>query len=109
MSQNGLPMLLAGIGIGVAATLVLMDDDLRSRMGKALGTGSERVTDALSNSQRTMRDAADKFSTDQLKSGIDDAAAAAKKMVNEVADRSRDAAHRAGEQLEQGGKRLQNV
>lgn len=104
MAQNGVPMLVAGIGIGVAATLVLMDDELRSRLGKALSNGSQRVTGALSDPEQTIRDAKDK-----LRSKIDDAASATKKMVDEVADRSRDVAYRAGEQLEYGGKRLKNV
>ncbi len=46
---------------------------------------------------------------DKLKDKIDDAAEATKKAVDVVAEKSKDAAHKAGKQLEQGGKRLQKT
>ncbi len=94
MAQHaGFPILVAGIGIGVAATLVFMDDELRSRLWNVLGRESQRVSDAR----------------DKLRNKLDDAADATKKMMDQVAEKSRDAAHRAGEQLERGGKRLQHA
>jgi hypothetical protein len=109
--HNGLPILVAGIGIGVAATLLMTDRGLRSRVGKALSNGSQRATEALSDPEATwnkgekaMSDVKGKF-----KNKIDDAAGAAKKAVDQVVDKSKDAAHKAGEHLERGGKRLQDA
>jgi hypothetical protein len=45
----------------------------------------------------------------RLKDKIDDTAGSAKKMVDKAVDKSRDVAHKAGEQLERGGKRLQKA
>ena len=45
----------------------------------------------------------------KVKDKIDDAAEATKKAVDKVVDKSKDAAHKAGEQLEKGGKRLQDA
>jgi methyl-accepting chemotaxis protein len=51
-----------------------------------------------------------------VKNQIDDTAAGAKKVVDKVADKSKEAAHQAkeaahqaGEHLERGGKRLQDA
>jgi hypothetical protein len=84
--HDGLPMLVTGIGIGVAATLLMLNRKTWKRGEKA------------------MSDVKDK-----LKNKIDDAADAGKKVVEKVVDKSKDAAHKAGEQLERGGKRLQNA
>jgi gas vesicle protein len=46
---------------------------------------------------------------DKVKDSIDDAADATKKAVDKVVEKSKDAAHKAGEQLERGGKRLQDA
>jgi hypothetical protein len=109
--NNGLPILLAGIGIGVSVTLLMMDRELRTRLGRALGSGSRQVTEALSDpdaawnkGEKIMSDVKDK-----LKNKIDDAADATKKAVDKVVDKSKDAAHKAGEHLERGGKRLQDA
>ena len=45
----------------------------------------------------------------RLKDKIDDTAGSAKKVVDKAVDKSRGVAHKAGEQLERGGKRLQKV
>ena len=110
-NHNGLPIFFAGLGIGVAAALVWMDEDVRSRVGKVLGKGSDRVSDALSDSKATWNRGAKALNeaTEQLKSKIDDAAEATKKMVDQATRQTRDAAHRAGEQLERGGKRLRQA
>jgi hypothetical protein len=109
--HNGLPILVAGIGIGAAVTLLMMDPELRTRVGKVLSNGSQRVTDALSDpdaawnkGEKAMSDVKDK-----LKDKIDDAADATKKAVDKVVDKSKDAAHKAGEHLERGRKRLQDA
>jgi hypothetical protein len=46
---------------------------------------------------------------EKVKDKIDDAAEITKKAVDAVAEKSKDAAHKAGKQLEQGGKRLQKT
>jgi hypothetical protein len=109
--QNGLPIFMAGIGIGIAAALVLMDGDLRSRIGKAMGNGSQRVTGALADPAAAWKRGENAMSDvkDKLKDKIDDAADATKKVVDKVVDKSKDAAHKAGEHLERGGKRLQDA
>lgn len=109
--HNSLPLLVAGIGIGVAATLFLQDRELRTRLGKALGDRSKRVTEALSDPEATWKRGEKAMSDvkDKLKKNIDDAAEATKQMVDKVAEKSKDAAHKAGEQLERGGKRLQKA
>jgi hypothetical protein len=109
--HDGFPILVAGIGIGVAATLLMTDTKLRTRLGKALSNGSQVATDALSNPDETWRKGHKAMSDvkDKLKSKIDDAADAGKKVVDRVVDKSKDAAHKAGEQLERGGKSLQDA
>ncbi len=72
-------------------------------MGKSLSNVPD--PDAmLKKGQKAMSDVKDK-----LKNKIDDAAEASKKAVDKVVDKSKDAAHKAGEQLERGGKRLQDA
>jgi hypothetical protein len=102
---------VAGIGIGVAVTLLLKDGELRSRMGKALNNGSQRVAEALSDPEATWKKGQHAMSDvkDKLKDKIDDAAEATKKTVDKVVDKSKDAAHTAGEHLERGGKRLKEA
>ncbi len=109
--QDGLQLLVAGIGIGVAATLFIKDRELRTRLGKALSERSQRASAALSKSEATWKHGEQAMSDvkDKLKNKIDDAADATKKMVDKVADKSKQAAHKAGEQLERGGKRLQEA
>jgi uncharacterized phage infection (PIP) family protein YhgE len=112
MTHNkGLSIFVAGLGIGVAATLVFADGELRSRLGKALGAGSQRVSEALSDPEATWNSGAQAIrdAKDQLKNKIDDAADAVKKAADQAAARSREAAHAAGEHLERGARRLQNA
>jgi hypothetical protein len=45
----------------------------------------------------------------RLKDKVDETAGSAKKVVDKAVDKSREVAHKAGEQLEHGGKRLQKV
>jgi len=119
MAQKGLSIFLAGMGVGVAAAMVVMDDGLRTRLGKGLRAGSQRVTDAVSDPQaawdavrntvvdngaQALNDA-----TQELKSKINEAAGATRKMAEDAAGKSRDLAHRAGDQMERGAKVLQNV
>ena len=80
-------------------------------MGKSFSNGSQRVKEALPNSDAMLRRGEKKMSDvkDKLKNKIDDAAEASKKAVDKVVDKSKDAAHKAGEQLERGGKRLQDA
>ena len=112
---DSLPIFVAGIGVGVAATLLMMDGDLRKRLGKAVSDGSQRVTEAFSDPEAAWEKGQNAMSDvkDKLKNKVDDAADATKKatkqVVDKVADKSKDAAHKAGEHLERGGKRLQDV
>jgi len=46
---------------------------------------------------------------DQVKDKIDDAADAAKTTTGKVVDKAKDLTHKAGEAIEKGGKRLQDV
>jgi hypothetical protein len=110
-NEYGLPLFVAGIGIGVAATLLVKDRDLRSRLGKAFDNGSQQVSDLLSDPEAAWKRGANAMSDvkDKVKDKIDDAASATKKAVDKVVDKSKDAAHQAGEQLEKGGKRLQDA
>ncbi|MGA2882676.1 MAG: hypothetical protein ABSG13_27310 [Bryobacteraceae bacterium] len=109
--QNLVPIFVAGIGIGVAATLFIQDRELKARLGKAWSKQSQRVGEALSDPQATWKKGEKAMSDvkDKLKNKTDDAADATKKAVDKVADKSKEAAHKAGEQLERGGKRLQNA
>jgi gas vesicle protein len=97
--QNGLPIFVAGMSVGVAAML-LLDHQVRARLGRTL-TAAQGT---LKKGERTMSDVRDK-----VKDKIDDAADATKKAVDKVVDKSKDAAHKAGEHLERGGKRLQDA
>jgi hypothetical protein len=98
-----LPIFAAGIGIGVAATLLLTNRGLRTGIGKTFSNAPD--PDAmLKRGEKAMSNVKDK-----LKNKIDDAAEASKKAVDKVVDKSKDAAHKAGEQLERGGKRLQDA
>jgi len=71
----------------------------------------ERVDAVLSGGEQALKDGGQAMSNakDKLRDKIDDTADAAKKTVDKVVDKSQDLAHNAGEQLEQGGKRLQNA
>lgn len=105
------PILAAGIGIGVAATLLVMNRELRTRIAEALSNGSQRVSEAFSDPEATWNRGERAMSDvkDKLKNKIDDAADAGKKVVDKVVDKSKDAAHEAGKHLEKGGKRLQDA
>jgi hypothetical protein len=46
---------------------------------------------------------------DKAKQKIDHAADGAKKVVEKVVDKSKDAAHSTGKKMEEGGKRLQDA
>jgi len=109
--ENGIAIFAAGIGIGIAVTLLVKDRKLRGRVTKALNNGSQLVSDALADPRATLERGGKAMSNvkDKVKDKIDDAADASKKLVDKVADKTKDAAHKAGEQLERGGKRLQDA
>ena len=46
---------------------------------------------------------------DKAKKKIDDGADAAKKATDQVVDKTKDVAHKAGKKMEEGGKRLQDA
>jgi gas vesicle protein len=126
MNRNyGLPIFLAGVGVGAVVGLLLIPGsryELGARARKALRTASadvtessrrirERVSTVLSGGEQALKERGRAMSNvnDKLKDKIDDTAAAGKKLVNKVADKSKDVAHDAGKKLEQGGKRLQDA
>jgi gas vesicle protein len=121
--QNHIPMFLAGVGIGVAATLLFTDEETRSRLSHRLRNGWKGVSEALadpaqmwSRAEQAMNQVEDKLKDklndklkDKLKDKFDTASVAGKHLVDHLADHSIQAAHKAGEQLERGGKRLQRA
>ena len=123
--NNGLPIFLAGVGVGAAVGLLLVASsrvELGARARKALRSASEDLTDGsrrvrervsavLSGGEQALKEGGKAMSDvkDQLKDKIDDAANASKKVVDKVVDKSKDVAHDAGEKLEWGGKRLQDA
>jgi len=120
---------LAGLGVGVAATVLLVPEagrKTRNRIGDIAG----RAADALKARAQNVRDRTEDLfqegkSTwkeqeikrretmsdlkDKAKDKIDDAADATKKAAGKVVDTSKDIAHSAGKKLEEGGKRLQDA
>jgi gas vesicle protein len=120
---------MAGIGVGVVATVLLIPEagrKTRNRIGNIAG----RAADALKARARNLRERTEdllqegKFTwkkqeikrretmsdlKDKAKEKIDDAADTAKKVAGKVVDTSKDVAHTAGKKLEEGGKRLQDA
>jgi gas vesicle protein len=126
MSRNsGLPIFLAGVGVGAAVGLLLVASsrgELGARARKALRTASEDLTDGsrrvrervgtvLSGGEQALKEGAQTMSNvkDKLKDKIEDTAKASQKVLDKVADKSKDVAHDAGEKLERGGNRLQDA
>jgi gas vesicle protein len=123
--NNGLPIFLAGVGVGAAVGLLLVANsrgELGTRARKALRMASEDLTEGsrrfrervgavLSGGEQALKERGNAMSSvkDKLKDKIDDAANASKKVVDSVVDKSKDVAHDAGENLERGRKRLQNA
>jgi gas vesicle protein len=120
---------LAGLGLGVAASVLLAPEaggktrgrirDIASRAGDGLKAGAEHLGDAaedvLEKCKLTWRDEQNERSKtmsdmkDKAKEKIDDAADAAKNAAGQVIDKSKDVAHSAGKKMEEGGKRLQDA
>ena len=115
---------VAGVGVGIGATLVLSNREVRTRLEKALlgtplGTAlrkrsksvAKRVSVALSDAEGTLRKGERAIGdiTNQVKHRIDYTAETAKKVIDKVADTSKGAAHKAGDHLERTGRRLQAV
>ncbi len=109
--NNHLPIFIAGIAIGVAAAVVLMDEELRSQVGTMLRQGSTHVSDALADPQAAWKRGGEAMSgaKEKLTDTLNGAASAAKSAVDNVVDKSREAAHKAGEHLERSGRRLQDA
>jgi gas vesicle protein len=123
--NNGLPVFLAGLGIGAAVALLVMPTSrgqFGSRVRKSLRSAAgdvtdrsqrvaERMTATLSDTGETLKKGEKTMSDvkEKVKDKIDDAADATKDVVAKVVDQSKEAAHEVGKKLEQGGKSLQNV
>lgn len=108
--DNSALVFLAGLGVGVAATLLFAPasgSELRSR----LRNGAGKTGDYLKQQANSMMEP------------LEDAVAAGKRAFNEtvsnamsglnaasdVFDKSKDLAHQAGKTIEKGGKRLQEA
>jgi gas vesicle protein len=119
---------LAGLGLGVAASVLLAPEagsktrgrirDIASRAGDAVKAGAEHLGAAeeiVEKCNLTWREEHNERSKtlsdmkDKAKEKIDDAADAAKNAAGRVIDKSTDVAHSAGEKMEEGGKRLQDA
>jgi gas vesicle protein len=106
--ENGLPMFLAGCGIGVAVTLLLVPNsgrELRRRVRRGFRDAGEdlhdRVAMATSGMEGTLRKGAETISDvrNSLKEKIDDTSERAKAVVDKVADKTQDAVHAAAESI----------
>jgi gas vesicle protein len=120
---------LAGLGIGVAAAVLFTPGagrqnrkqirDIASRAGNALtkraGDLGDVAEDVLTKGKRAWtaelkKDAkAMSVLKDQAQEKLDDVARSAKTVADQIVDKSKEVAHDAGESLESGGKRLQEV
>ena len=109
--DNHLPIFIAGVAIGAAAAVVVLDAELRSNVGAALRQGTQRMSEAISDAEAAWKKGENVMSSvkDKVKDKIDDAASVTKKAIDKTVDKSKEAAHKAGEQLEKGGKRLQDA
>lgn len=120
--QNGL--FVAGLGFGVAATVIMSNRQIRTRLqravmntpfGKTVHNRSKvithRVCEALSDVEGTLRKGEQTIGEvrNQVKRKIDHTATVAKRVVDKVADTSKGAAHKAGDRLERTGRRFQAV
>ena len=121
--------LLAGIGIGMAAGVLLAPQagdktrkraqDTARRAGDVLKEHAENLSDTagelLEMGKRTWRDTErESYQTmsdlrDKAKDKIDEAAVAAKKATDHVVDKTKDLAHKAGKKMEEAGKQLQDA
>lgn len=120
---------LAGLGMGIAATILLAPKvrrnirdriaDLADHAVDALKTGAgdlhHAAGDLLQEGKSTWNDAKNKSSEAASELGItakeeiDHVGDAAKNCAAGVADKAREVAHRAGTKLEEGGKQLQEA
>lgn len=120
---------LAGLGVGVVATVLLVPQagrKTRNRIGDIAGRAADalkaragnlrdRTEDLLQEGKSTWKEQEIKRrqtmsdSKGKAKEKIDGAADAAKKAAGKVVDTSKDVAHSAGKKLEEGGKRLQDA
>jgi gas vesicle protein len=120
---------LAGLGVGIVATVLLVPEAGRKTRNRIDGIAG-RAADAWKARARKLRDRTEDLlqvgkSTwkeqeikrretmsdlkDKVNEKIDNAADAAKKAAGKVVDTSKDVAHSAGKKLEEGGKRLQDA
>ena len=127
--DNSLMMFFAGVGIGVAGTLLLAPSsgrEMRSRIRGSANRGGDylrqqadswksSVDDAVAAGQQAFHESvskgADSVSNlkDKVKDKIDDASERAKDTADNAIDKTRELAHQAGKSMEKGGKRLQDA
>ena len=127
--SDSLVLFLAGLGLGGVAAVLLASEagrktrhrvsDIARRTADAIQTQAvnlgETAEDVIQQGTSTWIRHENKRSEtmsdlkDKAKEKIDVAAEAAKKATEIVIDKSKDAAHSAGQKLEEGGKRLQDA
>ena len=97
--------LLAGLGVGMAAALLLAPDKTRRRIrdkaNRASGLFKERAETLFQNGHQEMSRTMTGL-RDKAKEKIDDAA-------DQIVVKSRDVAHNMGKKMQVAGKRLQNA
>ncbi len=122
INMNQVGSFLAGLGIGLAASMLLTPAagektrgrirDIANRAGNAFKDQAESLGDAagdiLEKGKRSLQKDGSQAAHD-LKDKINDATDTARKTADQVADKSRDLAHSAGRKIEEGGKHLQNA
>jgi len=121
--------MLAGFGIGLAATVLFapqsgvrtrrrirgmanlvtaLPDKLKSAAGDYLEEGRRTFRDAEVQGSQTMSDWKDK-AKEKIDDVVESTRTSVDHVVDQVADKARDVAHQTGKKLEETGKRLQDV
>jgi gas vesicle protein len=118
---NFLMSMLAGFGVGIAASVLFAPGAEKTR--RRIRARADRATDLFKKSAQRFGGAAEEVLQnghqelsrtvndfrDKAKDKIDTAAGVTKKAADQVFDKSRDVAHTMGKKMEDAGKRLQNT
>ncbi len=108
----------AGVGVGIAATVLLVPEAGTQSRGRIRGA-AHRAGGVLRGSASNLGDAARDVQNERshaisalkvkAKEKIDNAAEATKKAMDQTAYKAKNLTHRAGKTITEGGKRLQNA
>ncbi len=112
--DNSLLVFFAGLGVGVAATLLFAPasgSELRSRLRNGAGKTGDYLKQQANSIMEPLEDAvtAGKQAFNETVSNAMSNLNAAGDVIDQSIDKSKDLAHQAGKTLEKGGKRLQNA